>query len=214
MAAGGRLRLQWKQGSSVCCLLDSSAEYLYAVVTASVKYPEPVAFELLAALCEYNASQMVNASADQQHRQPPRLLEEMHALLSEYDSVDLTSGVIPPQQLQMDQQGRKSRRSSRSSTSKSTGVSEVSEEVEDERSPAADTRAGARRGENLQHNERYQKVLEKTKKLQRTTSESIKSVLRNVHSMQALEVQTKEMEEASTVLESHAVQLKKHYWYL
>jgi len=46
LAPGKRLRLAWGEGS-VCCQLDERGEILYSLVTASLDYPERLAFQLL-----------------------------------------------------------------------------------------------------------------------------------------------------------------------
>ncbi|CAD7932034.1 unnamed protein product [Amoebophrya sp. A25] len=52
MAPGKRLRLQWSAGA-VCCLLDGRGEILYILVTATVEYPERLAFQLLNTVADF-----------------------------------------------------------------------------------------------------------------------------------------------------------------
>ncbi|CAD7932036.1 unnamed protein product [Amoebophrya sp. A25] len=67
--------------------------------------------------------------------------------------------------------------------------------------------------ENPASAERYYHVYEKTKLLQATTEQSLKSVLKNANQMHALEIRSREMEDASQFLEASAARLKKHYWW-
>merc|ERR1719422_383080 len=46
LKAGQRTRLPWANGS-VCCLMDSTGDYLYCLVTSVVTYPEKLAYRLL-----------------------------------------------------------------------------------------------------------------------------------------------------------------------
>ncbi|CAD7950835.1 unnamed protein product [Amoebophrya sp. A120] len=60
---------------------------------------------------------------------------------------------------------------------------------------------------------RVSRLFAKSEELRETTRNSIKTVVRNANQMHALEIRSREMEEASQFLEQHAVKVKKKFWW-
>jgi len=83
LSASQRTRLQWKDGS-VCCLMDSTGQYLYCVVTSLLTYPERLANQLLYDLVTEASAEPLLATAGEQELQQ-KLEPQMKKLVLYYE---------------------------------------------------------------------------------------------------------------------------------
>jgi len=83
LTSGQRTRLQWNDGS-VCCLMDQQGSLLYCVVTATLNYPERLAYQLLYEL-EKKVKSIEGIDDASEHSLNLQLEDDMRNLVMQYE---------------------------------------------------------------------------------------------------------------------------------
>lgn len=83
LSPGQRTRLQWNDGS-VCCLMDQQGSLLYCVVTATLNYPERLAYQLLYEF-EKKVKTIEGIDEASEHSLNTKLEDDMRKLVTQYE---------------------------------------------------------------------------------------------------------------------------------